>query len=94
MCDKEPEERNLGKNCVQMGESPRIPAEEFGFDSSGADIGKNPMGVSGRVEHRSQVKLSYLCHVLVKPPFPQRHNGDDKMTRIKQHNMLRVLITF
>lgn len=56
--DKEPEEINLGKNRVQMEEGLQTPAKEFRFDSSGTDISRNPMGVSGKVEHRLQVKSS------------------------------------
>lgn len=56
--DKEPEEINLGQNRVQMEEGLQIPAKEFRFDSLGTDISKNPMGVSGKVEHRLKVKFS------------------------------------
>lgn len=41
-----------------MGEALRIPAEEFGFDCSGTEIGPNPTAVSGKVEPRLKVRFS------------------------------------
>lgn len=41
-----------------MGEALRIPAEEFGFDCSGTEIGPNPTVVSGKVEPRLKVRFS------------------------------------
>lgn len=55
---KQQEEINLGKNCVQMGEALRSPAEGFGFDCSGTEIGQNPTAVSGKVEPRLKVTFS------------------------------------
>lgn len=85
--DREWKGINLGKNLVQIMEGLQFQAEEFDFNSSAIRQRQEPHGSSMKAEHRLKVKFPLLSHLLVKPPFPQQCNRNNKVMKIKQNNV-------
>lgn len=83
-CDREPEELDVGQKLVQMVEGLQFQVRSLTLILRVPDRGKRLIAVSVKAEHRLRVKFSWLCPLLVKPPSPQRHNGDNKAMRVKQ----------